>query len=97
VVDSATGAVNYFGNYYYMTHFSRYMRPGAVRIGSSYTGADLELCAFKNLDNSIVVAILKQIEQCSQFQDQTGHADCKAHDPGARDDGFYLLLIRIMQ
>jgi glucosylceramidase len=72
VVDSATGAVNYFGNYYYMTHFSRYMRPGAVRIGSSYTGADLELCAFKNLDNSIVVAILNKSNNAVNFKIKQG-------------------------
>jgi glucosylceramidase len=72
VVDSATGAVNYFGNYYYMTHFSKYLRPGAVRIGSAYNGIDLELCAFKNLNNSIVVAVLNKTNNAVNFKLKQG-------------------------
>jgi glucosylceramidase len=72
VVDSASGAVNYFGNYYYMTHFSKYLRPDAVRIGCAYSGTDLELTAFKNTNGSIVVVVLNKTNNAVTFKIKQG-------------------------
>jgi glucosylceramidase len=53
-----TGAHTFSLNplYYYMVQFSKYCRPGAVRIGATASGTNApEVMAFKNPDNSIVV------------------------------------------
>ena len=43
--------------YYILTHFSRYIRPGAVRIGFDHSDSDLLLTAFENRDGSYVAVI----------------------------------------
>lgn len=46
-----------------ITHFSRYIKPGAVRIGHSrYTG-EIEITSFKNPDGNIIVVMLNQTER----------------------------------
>ena len=50
-------------SYYYIGHFSKFVRPGAVRVGSSSFTADLENVAFKNLDGSVVMIILNRSER----------------------------------
>lgn len=39
-------------------HFSRFIRPGAVRIETSGSGPNLQFSAFKNLDGTVSVQIL---------------------------------------
>jgi glucosylceramidase len=62
-----TDEVYYTPLYYVLAHFSKYIRPGAVRVG--LTGSclspeclpdELMATAFRNLDGTIVVAILNQ-------------------------------------
>jgi glucosylceramidase len=73
VVDSASDSAQYFPNHYYMVHFSRYLRPGAVRISHSYNGPNLEICAFKNLNNSIVVVVLNRSANAVNFKLKHGN------------------------
>lgn len=44
--------------YYTMAHFSRFIRPGAVRIGFDNTATDLMVTAAQNPDGTIAVVIL---------------------------------------
>ncbi|MFI0720709.1 glycoside hydrolase family 30 beta sandwich domain-containing protein [Streptomyces sp. NPDC021224] len=61
-VDSATGAVTYTGNYYTLAHFSRFTRPGAVRVAANVTAAEgdpapLQASAFTNPDGSTALVV----------------------------------------
>lgn len=61
-VDSATGAVTYTGNYYTLAHFSRFTRPGAVRVAASVAPAQgdpapLQASAFANPDGSTALVV----------------------------------------
>lgn len=49
--------------YYYIGQFSRFIRPGAVRLGVSGWTSDLEMTAFENPDGSIAVAALNRTER----------------------------------
>jgi glucosylceramidase len=51
-----------------MAHFSRFMRPGARRIGLDSTPEELMATACKNPDGSIALAVLNQGEQPVRFQ-----------------------------
>ena len=51
----------------YIGHFSRYIRPGAVRLGVSRCCADIELTAAQNPDGSIAVVILNPSDQEQDF------------------------------
>jgi glucosylceramidase len=66
-VDTVTSTVTYPPNYYYMTHFSKYMRPDAVRIGCVYSGTDLEATAVKNTNGVITVAVLNKTANAVNF------------------------------
>lgn len=56
-IDSQTGDAYHSGQYYAMGHFSRFVRRGAVRIGSSAADAMLSHCAFHNPDGTLVVVL----------------------------------------
>jgi glucosylceramidase len=68
LVKPETKEVYYTPLYYVMCHFSKYMRPGAVRIGVSNTAQDLMIVACQNTDNSLAVAVLNQSEHPVNYQ-----------------------------
>jgi glucosylceramidase len=72
VVDSASNGVKYFPNHYYMAHFSKYVRPGAVRILNALSGSTLETATFKNTDGGIVVAVLNTSAAAVAFKIKQG-------------------------
>ena len=55
-------ATNYIKNlsFYYISHFSKYIKSGAKRIGFSRYTNNIEVTAFKNLDNSIAIILLNR-------------------------------------
>ncbi len=62
-----TDEVYYTPLYYVMAHFSKYIRPGAVRIGITESPASLMVTAFRNLDGTIAVALLNQSDEAVAY------------------------------
>lgn len=62
-----TDEVYYTPLYYVMLHFSRYIRPGAVRIGVDNGISGLMVTALRNSDGSIIVEILNQADHGERF------------------------------
>ena len=58
IINRKTKEVTYTGLYYYLAHFSRFIRPGAYRIHSAGEVKDLNFAAFANPDGSIVLNII---------------------------------------
>ncbi len=58
--DTRTGQLIYTNAYYYIGHFSKFIKPGAKRIISSSSRSQLLTTAFKNEDGSIVVVVMNQ-------------------------------------
>lgn len=60
MVDTSTGAVSYLAKYWYLAHFSKYVRPGAYRIGADggQLNDGLYFSAFKNADGSNVLVVM---------------------------------------
>ena len=50
-------------SYYYIGHFSKYIKPGAKRIISSSNRAQLLTTAFQNPDGSVAVVVMNQTEE----------------------------------
>lgn len=73
IADTKNNKIIYESSYYYIGHFSRFIRPGAVRIGYSKFTDKLEVTAFKNPDNKIVVVVLNRTEEIIQFSLRTMH------------------------
>src|ERR1700759_5607932 len=59
-IDRQSHVVEYTPPYWYLAHFSRFVRPGAVRTGSVRTGAPatLSAIAFLNVDASRVLELV---------------------------------------
>lgn len=57
IVDPEKDEVYYTPLYYVMAHFSKFMRPGAVKIGCELNSKELVATAVKNIDGSIVIAL----------------------------------------
>lgn len=60
IVDPELDEVYFTPLYYTMAHFSRYIRPGAYRIGHGHSDDILQLTAVKNIDDSIAVVVLNE-------------------------------------
>lgn len=65
--NTKTGDLTYMNSYYYIGHFSKFIRPGARRIISSSTTDKLQTAAFKNKDGTIAVVVLNLSEQAQPF------------------------------
>jgi glucosylceramidase len=68
IVKPETDEVYYTPLYYVMKHFSKFFRPGAVRIETINVPEPLMITACKNPDNSIAVAVLNQSDEPHSFQ-----------------------------
>ena len=58
IIDRKTGEITYTGLYYYLTHFSRFVRPGAYRIACTGGLQSLNAVAFRNSDGTMVLNII---------------------------------------
>jgi len=57
IVDPEQDEVYFTPLYYTLAHFSRFIRPGAVRIGFNHADKDLMVTAARNPDGSIAVVV----------------------------------------
>ncbi|QMS84427.1 glycoside hydrolase family 30 protein [Candidatus Xianfuyuplasma coldseepsis] len=75
IVDVFPEQLVHQSSYYYIGHFSKYIRPDAVRIGCNNTHPKLQVTAFKNVDGTIAAVILnetdKKITTALQLHDET--------------------------
>src|SRR4051812_44836114 len=60
--DRNTKKVTYTRLYYYLTHFSRFVRPGAYRINCTGGSDKLNFAGFKNNDGTIVLNVINNAE-----------------------------------
>jgi len=65
--DTKTGELVYMNSYYYIGHFSKFIRPGAKRIVSSPSIDTIETTAFVNPDGSIAVVVLNTADKPQTF------------------------------
>lgn len=61
--DTQNGKLIYTNAYYYIGHFSKFIRPGAKRIAASSSRAQLQTTAFRNTDGSMVVVVMNTTGQ----------------------------------
>ncbi len=66
--DSQTGKLIYTNSYYYIGHFSKFIKPGARRISCSTNRDKLQATAFINPDGKIVVVVLNTSNEKLPFK-----------------------------
>jgi glucosylceramidase len=62
------GTLHYMNAYYYIGHFSKFIHPGARRIVSSSSRAQLLTTAFQNPDGGIVVVVMNTTKEKLKFR-----------------------------
>lgn len=62
IVDPEKDEVYFTPLYYTMAHFSKFIRPGAVKIGCEINNKELKTTALKNPDGSIIVVVFNPTE-----------------------------------
>ena len=67
IADTETGAIHYQTSFYYIGQFSRFVHPGAVRIGLAGGPSALESVAFANPDGTVVVVALNRSVSALEF------------------------------
>ena len=65
--DTRTGKLIYTNSYYYIGHFSKFIKPGAKRISCSSNRDKLQSTAFLNPDGKMVVVVLNLSEEKLPF------------------------------
>jgi glucosylceramidase len=81
LVDTETGATTYTPAFYYIGQFSRFVHPGAKRIGSSGGPAGLESVAFMNPDGGLALVVLNTSDTPVEFSLSQGGAPVACRIP----------------
>jgi glucosylceramidase len=81
IADTQAGEILYQSSYYYIGHFSRFIRPGARRVACAKTLDSLETTAFLNSDGSVAVVVLNRTGQAIDFILKTQGLQAKTSIP----------------
>lgn len=67
-VDVANQKIHYENSYYYIGHFSKFIRPGSVRIECCCNTKDLEVTAFKNEQKENIIIAMNTSDRAIPYQ-----------------------------
>jgi glucosylceramidase len=68
IADTRNGEVHYTNIYYYLGHFSKFVKPGAKRIVSSSNRDALQSTAFVNPDGTTAVVVLNTTDKAMDYK-----------------------------
>lgn len=71
--DSKTGELTYLNSFYYIGHFSKFIRPGAKRIISSASRGQFLTTAFQNTNGSVVVVVMNASDDTIPYHMSIGN------------------------
>jgi glucosylceramidase len=72
--DTRTGKLIYTNSYYYIGHFSKFIRPGARRIVAAPSRSMLLATAFLNPDGTVVVVAMNATAKAGDYNVVVGSA-----------------------
>ena len=79
--DTRNGQLHYMNAFYYLGHFSKFIRPGAKRIISSTNDDAFLTTAFINTDGTIAVVVLNLTGKDKDFQVWMNNKSVNSHSP----------------
>ena len=71
-INSSTGAVTKNEDFYALAQASRFVKPGAIRVGSNSVSGSIETVAFQNPDSSLVLICVNASANTTHFSVQQG-------------------------
>ena len=60
--DTKTGKLTFTPSYYYIGHFSKFIKPGALRVSTTSSRSTLESTSFKNKDGRIITVVMNKTD-----------------------------------
>jgi glucosylceramidase len=81
ICDTKSGELTYMNSFYYIGHFSRFIRPGAKRIVCSSNADELLATAFLNVDGAIAVVVMNQTDRDISFHTWIENRTVKTTSP----------------
>jgi glucosylceramidase len=79
IINEQTKKVTYTGLYYYLAHFSKFVRPGAVRLQTVGSVSGVRVLSFQSPDGNIVTELLNSNKTASKIE-LTFHGKVVAFD-----------------
>jgi glucosylceramidase len=67
LVDASSDAYSLQSSYFYLGQFTRFVKPGALRVLCASSRQDLEAAAFVNPDGSVATVVMNRTEQPLRF------------------------------
>jgi glucosylceramidase len=67
IADTRTGEIHYMNSFYYIGHFSKFIRPGAKRIACTSSDDKLIATSFVNPDGKIATVVMNQSDVAVNF------------------------------
>lgn len=65
---SDDGQLIYTPSYAYMGHFTRYIKPGARRVGATTSRSTLDTVAFRNGDGKLAVVVMNRLDAAQRYR-----------------------------
>ena len=63
IINKTTHEITYTGTYYYLAHFSKFVRPGAIRLQTTGKTGGVRVMAFQGAEGGFVALILNSLDQ----------------------------------
>jgi len=77
--DTKTGELTYTNSFYYIGHFSKFIRPGAKRVAVSCSRENILATAFLNTDGSLAVVVMNDSDKPMPFNLTIGNKTAKGN------------------
>jgi glucosylceramidase len=79
--DTRTGELIYTPTYYYIGHFSKFIRPGAQRVSTTSSRSHLLVTSFINQDDTIATIVMNQSDMEIHYNFMVGSAEAELSIP----------------
>lgn len=79
--DTKTGELIYTPSYYYIGHFSKFIKPGAKRVSTTTSRSTIESTSFLNEDGSMVTVVMNSTDDKIDYHLLVGEQEVKMEIP----------------
>jgi len=79
--DTRTGRLTFTPSYFYLGHFSKFIRPGAHRVEAASSRSNLQATAFTNPDGSLATVVMNGTDKAVDYRFFVGKDEAKMSIP----------------
>ena len=79
--DTRTGELTFTPSFYYLGHFSKFIRPGAHRVEAASSRSSLATTSFANADGSLATVVMNATDQPVDYRFFVGHDEARVAIP----------------